>query len=141
MSFTGFPRIWTRFPIANLTGKQQAFVDAYVGESRFNATDAAREAGYSDPETSAMDNLKNEKVLEAIQKRLEPYQLGRDEVLAEVSFVALARDDEWINASDKVKALQMLMKFHKLYEERVSHSFEGDAAEELKEMLGLGHGD
>jgi hypothetical protein len=85
-----------------------------------------------------MDNLRNEKVLEAIRDRLEPYQLGRDEVLAEVSFMALARDDEWIKASDKLKALEMLMKFHKMYEERVSHSFEGNAADEIREMLGLG---
>ena len=29
-----------------LTGKQQAFVNAYLGEARFNATEAARLAGY-----------------------------------------------------------------------------------------------
>ena len=40
-----------------LTNKQQAFIDAYCGASKFNATDAARRAGYKHPEVQGSQNL------------------------------------------------------------------------------------
>lgn len=55
--------------MGNLTLKQQKFIEAYDG----NAIDAARKAGYSGSYSSlgvqAHDNLKNPKIVAAIQQR------------------------------------------------------------------------
>ena len=40
-----------------LTNKQQAFIDAYCSVSKFNATDAARRAGYKHPHVQGAQNL------------------------------------------------------------------------------------
>lgn len=53
----------------NLTPKQEAFVAAYLGDCRFNATKAAIAAGYS-PHTAAFigaENLKKPQIQTAIQ--------------------------------------------------------------------------
>jgi phage terminase small subunit len=53
-----------------LTDKQLAFVAAYIGRARQNATEAARIAGYS-PKTAysiANENLNKPEIAEAIQK-------------------------------------------------------------------------
>lgn len=109
--------------MSKLSGKLPAFVEAYVGEARFNATEAARLAGYAHPESSAGDNMQNPAVLEAIEERLEEMRAGANEVLAELTYMAFAREDDgWVRPSDKVRALELLAKFHKVYVERVEHT-------------------
>mgnify|MGYP000100200540 CR=1 FL=1 len=41
------------------TEKQRRVVEAYMGEARGNATEAARIAGYKNPEASADKNMSN----------------------------------------------------------------------------------
>lgn len=41
-----------------LTAKQSTFIDAYLGEARMNAAQAARIAGYKHPETQGAENLR-----------------------------------------------------------------------------------
>ncbi|WP_270398161.1 terminase small subunit [Ligilactobacillus ruminis] len=41
-----------------LTAKQSAFIDAYLGEAKMNATQAARIAGYKHPEAQGAENLR-----------------------------------------------------------------------------------
>ena len=41
-----------------LTAKQSAFIDAYLGEAKMNATQAARIAGYKHPEVQGAENLR-----------------------------------------------------------------------------------
>lgn len=57
-------------PVADLTPKQRLFVEAYVGPSRGDATDAARRAGYAGDERAlhrmGARNLENEFVRAAI---------------------------------------------------------------------------
>lgn len=43
--------------IDKLTNKQKAFIDAYCSVSKFNATDAARRAGYKHPHVQGAQNL------------------------------------------------------------------------------------
>ena len=106
-----------------LTGKLPAFVEAYVGEARFNATEAARLANYAHPESSSKDNMQHPAVLEAIEERLEEMRAGANEVLSELTYMAFAREDDgWVRPSDKVRALELLAKFHKIYVDRVEHS-------------------
>lgn len=53
-----------------LTARQQAFVAAYIGEARYNATKAARIAGYSHPNKQGPALLVNLGIREAIDAHL-----------------------------------------------------------------------
>ena len=50
-----------------LSIKEQRFIDFYDG----NATDAARKAGYKNPEISGKKNIRKDTILKAIKKREE----------------------------------------------------------------------
>lgn len=54
-------------PKPKFTTKQQRFIDFYDG----NATDAAREAGYKQPNLSGAENMAKHSITQAIQKREE----------------------------------------------------------------------
>ena len=124
-----------------LTTKQQRFVDAYLGEARGNQTEAARIAGYKDPENEGWRLRKNAEVSARIEERLMAESLSSGEVLAELTAVARAdwkdflqirtdpRTGEVVEAkivlSDKVKALELIGKYHKLFTDKTEVS--GDA--------------
>lgn len=94
-----------------LTGKQEAFVIAYVGDARFNATDAARLAGYSGNDATlavqGSENIRKPKILQAIKARLQDKIGDADRALAEVASIAFDQDHE---AKDRLKALHMLLR-------------------------------
>jgi phage terminase small subunit len=72
-----------------LTKKQELFVDAYL--RYFNATEAARRAGYKNNDllhTNANKLLQNTTVKEAIDIRLEAVKMGADEVLKRLADIA-----------------------------------------------------
>ena len=72
-----------------LTPKQQAFVDAYVGEAKGNATKAALDAGYS-PKTAysiAHENLKKPEIAQAISDRTSEFAMSPEEILANLADV------------------------------------------------------
>ena len=76
-----------------LTGKQKAFVDAYLGDANFNATDAARLAGYDSDDDNVLasigsQNLRKLKVAEKISERLSESAMTSDEVLARLAEIA-----------------------------------------------------
>lgn len=64
-----------------LSNKQRAFVTEYVRD--FNATRAAKDAGYSPRSAYSIgnENLKKPEVAAAIQEEIETRQMARDEVL------------------------------------------------------------
>lgn len=64
-----------------LTNKQITFIDAYLGEAKMNAAQAARIAGYKHPETQGAENL----------RKLRPYI---DEVMNERHSNAIATQKE-----------------------------------------------
>lgn len=64
-----------------LTAKQSTFIDAYLGEARMNAAQAARIAGYKHPETQGAENL----------RKLRPYI---DEVMNKRHSNAIATQEE-----------------------------------------------
>lgn len=76
-----------------LTGKQKAFVDAYLGEANFNATKAARIARYDSDDDNVLaaigsQNLRKLKVAEKISQRLSESAMTPDEVLARLAEIA-----------------------------------------------------
>jgi hypothetical protein len=69
-----------------LSKKQQEFIDAYLGEAKFNASEAARIAGY--PERSAAsvghENLRKPEIAAEIERRVSDHAMGRHELLIEL---------------------------------------------------------
>lgn len=118
-----------------LTPKQQRFINLYLGACKGNATEAARQAGYSDPEVSGFDCKQNPVIRARIDEVLGAESMSSAEVLAGLTEVARAdwRDflqvktnpitgevvDAKLVLGDKVKALELLGKYHKLFTEKV----------------------
>ncbi len=75
----------TRIVQAKLTAKQRAFIDAYLGEARGNATKAAEIAGYRDPGQSGYENKKKLDIWREIERRLKERTLASSEVLDRLS--------------------------------------------------------
>jgi hypothetical protein len=68
-----------------LTLKQRQFIDAYLGPSNGNATDAARRAGYSQPMQQGYENLRKPEISEEIDRRYSEKCMGADEVLTRLA--------------------------------------------------------
>src|SRR5687768_4076781 len=124
---------------AILTIKQRLFVEAYI-ETR-NGTEAARRAGYAGDDyvlgVQAHDNLRNPKIKVHIENRIKSHIISANEVLKELSDIATAdwreflqvkygKDGEVIHArpalGDKLRALELSGKYHKLFTEKVETS-------------------
>lgn len=67
-----------------LTYKQRRFIEAYLGEARGNASEAARLAGYAKPAEQGYENLRKPQIRAAIDARIEELGMAREEVLAAV---------------------------------------------------------
>jgi phage terminase small subunit len=123
-----------------LNPKQEAFVLAYIGEARFNATKAATIAGYSNASKYGSDLRKNPEISARIAAELTARSLTAEEVLHELTDVATAewRDfvqvrtnpktsevlDVRMDLSAKIKSLELLGKNHKLFTD--VHDISGD---------------
>lgn len=68
-----------------LTGKQQAFVEFYLGKANWNATEAASLAGYKGTRTTlanvGSENLRKPHTQEQIRRRLEEMGASTEELV------------------------------------------------------------
>lgn len=78
-----------------LTDRQRIFCDEYL--RRWNATEAARIAGYKDPEVQGWRLKQNVAVKAAIETRLKAHHLGADEVLARLADHAMGSMEDFIS--------------------------------------------
>lgn len=124
--------------MAKLTPKMRAFIEAYMGEARFNAVEACRIAGYAHPEASSRDLMnKSHRVREEIESRLEELLPSDNELLMELVSIAKAKHgDEWIKASDKRQAIKDLMELRG----KLIHKHEVTGASEIAAILGVSFG-
>jgi hypothetical protein len=108
---------------AKLTAKQQLFCEFYIGEANGNATEAARLAGYagSDETLRAIgsQNLTKLNISDVCQERVNEVALSANKVLSELSEIALDKSEA---TRDRITALQLLGKYHKLFSERLDLS-------------------
>jgi phage terminase small subunit len=143
-----------------LTQKQRLFVEAYIGPANGNAREAARAAGYSGDDNvlsqRGFELVRNPRIAELIGVRVEQAVMRANEVLSELSAIAKAdwqdfleirRDkhgdviDATLKLSDKIKSLELLGKYHKLFSDRVDLNLQvADWREEAK-RYGLSHDD
>jgi hypothetical protein len=105
---------------AKLTAKQQLFCEFYIGAASGNATESARLAGYrgSDETLRAIgsQNLTKLNISDACRERVNDVALSANKVLSELSEIALDKSEA---TRDRITALQLLGKYHKLFSERV----------------------
>lgn len=73
-----------------LTGKQLLFVEYYCGVSNGNATDAARRAGYAEPNSNAARMMVNDGIRAAIKEKYSALAMETGEVLARLAAQARA---------------------------------------------------
>ena len=115
-----------------LTQKQHRFVDAYCSVSEFNATDAARRAGYKHPNKQGPENLVKlgtviAQRMEALQKKTGSSIMNQQEVAERLSKFAdgsikvqqLANNGKLVDApispKDQLKALELLGKSYGMF--------------------------
>jgi hypothetical protein len=104
-----------------LTGKQRLFVEAYQGDARGNATEAARLAGYKGNARTlcqvGAENLRKPNIQRALADlaAASPLVLSRQQIQEELSVMAL---DPKAQLKDRLKALDQLAKTQGLYLER-----------------------
>jgi phage terminase small subunit len=102
---------------SRLTGKQAAFVNAYLGEARFNATVAAKRAGYRANskhsfESIGSENLRRSGIRQAIDEHFRLSRMSAEECLGELT--KLARG----SSKDQIRALALLSQHHGLLDGR-----------------------
>lgn len=139
-----------------LNPKQLAFVMAYIGSCKFNATKAALEAGYSEKYASELGYqlLHHPTVAARVKQELSNRAMEADAVLSELADVATAdwsdfltirrdhRSNEVIDVkmdlTAKMKALELIGKAHGIFTDRVDVSGTMTARVEL---VGIDEGD
>ena len=109
--------------------KRQRFVDAFTGEAAGNASKAAVIAGYSEKTAGQIGYalLKNVEVRQAVdaaqKQRSEQAGIASERILEEVSKIATA--EVKVRAGDKMKALELLGKYRKLWDDKQQSSNAG----------------
>jgi phage terminase small subunit len=143
-----------------LTQRQRLFVEAYIGACSGNAREAARSAGYSGDDNAlsqrGFELVRNPKIAELIGVRVQDAVMRANEVLSELSAIAKAdwqnfleirrdKDGEIISATlrlgDKIKSLELLGKYHKLFSERLDLNVQVNDWRDEAAKYGLSHGD
>lgn len=80
--------------VAGLTDKRRIFLEAYL--SCWNATEAARRAGYAQPGSEGHRLLKNAEIQVAIAERVSDVAMGADEVLVRLAEQARGAPENFI---------------------------------------------
>jgi phage terminase small subunit len=85
-----------------LNNKQRVFVEHYL--ATWNATEAAKRAGYSEKTAYAQGHrlLKNAEVQAALAERIEGLKAGADEVLLRLAAHSRGSMDDFIGSMDRI---------------------------------------
>lgn len=115
-----------------LTAKQSTFIDAYLGEAKMNAAQAARIAGYKHPETQGAENLRklrpwidkamNERHTEAIATQKEIQEFFTAVVRGEVKEEVVSNSGKILevpaSTKDRLKAAECMGRAYGMFTER-----------------------
>lgn len=95
-----------------MTPKQLAYAEAYLGEARFNKTEAARLAKYKGNRVTlaaiGYENFKKPHIQAYIQKRLQESAMSADEVLHRLGEQARAEYSDYILSNGTVDLLRLI---------------------------------
>jgi phage terminase small subunit len=97
-----------------LSKKRKAFINEYL--KCWNASEAARKAGYSVRSAGSIGHeiLQIPEVQQEISRRIEEMTMSADEVL--IGLGGIARN---ATSKDRIRALELIGKHHKLFTENV----------------------
>ena len=95
-----------------LTGKRQAFIDEYL--KCWNASEAARVAGYAAPGQQGHRLLKDVEISEEIQRRVSERAMSADEVLIRLADMARGDMSDFVSFVPGIK--QPLLDLAKAYD-------------------------
>lgn len=115
-----------------LTAKQSTFIDAYLGEAKMNAAQAARIAGYKHPETQGAENLRklrpyidevmNKRHTEAIATQKEIQEFFTAVVRGEVKEEVVSNSGKILevpaSTKDRLKAAECMGRAYGMFTER-----------------------
>ena len=115
-----------------LTAKQSTFIDAYLGEAKMNAAQAARIAGYKHPESQGAENLRklrpyidkvmNERHTEAIATQKEIQEFFTAVVRGEVKEEVVSNSGKILevpaSTKDRLKAAECMGRAYGMFTER-----------------------
>ena len=129
----------------DLTGKQRVFVDSYLSNG-FNATEAARTAGYKGNDNvlgvQGHENLRNPKIAIVVQERLNEAAMSANEVLARLSKIARGEVVDFLDEDGKfdlrtARKLQKAGLLKKLKSKRTSKNVDTltEGEEDSRETL------
>jgi phage terminase small subunit len=90
----------------HLTTKQRVFVETYLANG-FNATAAAREAGYKYPNVRGAENVAKSSIREVIDARLRAMTMTADEVLKLEDDIARFNISEYLNTEGRLTGLKL----------------------------------
>lgn len=95
----------------SFTTKQQLFIDAYCGPARFNATEAARLAGYAGNDlilaSMGSENLRKPHIRAAIDERINKLAMRDDEAAHVIASHARATFEPFLEIDERTGVLEM----------------------------------
>lgn len=115
-----------------LTNKQITFIDAYLGEAKMNATQAARIAGYKNPEVQGAENLRklrpyisktmDERHTKAIATQKEVQEFFTSVLRGEVKEEVVSNNGKILevpaSTKDRLKAAECMGRAYGMFTER-----------------------
>ncbi|NYE07293.1 phage terminase small subunit [Bacillus niacini] len=116
-----------------LNERQRLFVKYYIGT--LNATESAKRAGYS-PKTAAeigYELLKKPHIAEAVskgvEKKMTKADISAERILDELASIAFLTPEQLdalksIKGGEKMRALELLGKYHTLFTDRIENTGE-----------------
>lgn len=118
--------------MGKLTNKQQAFINYYLGESKMNATDAARRAGYKHPKVQGAQNLSklNQEIAERMEQMKKDSIATQEELLQFMTAVTRGEETEKlvtnagnivevpVSMKDRIKTAELLGKSYGMFTDK-----------------------
>ena len=118
--------------MVKLTDKQQAFINYYLGESKMNATDAARRAGYKQPKVQGAQNLSklNQEITERMGQMKKDSIATQEELLQFMTAVTRGEETEKlvtnagkvvevpVSMKDRIKTAELLSKSYGMFTDK-----------------------
>lgn len=118
--------------MGKLTNKQQAFINYYLGESKMNATDAARRAGYKHPKVQGAQNLSklNQEIAERMEQMKKDSIATQEELLQFMTAVTRGEETEKlvtnagnivevpVSIKDRIKTAELLGKSYGMFTDK-----------------------
>jgi phage terminase small subunit len=100
---------------AKLSYKQRRFIEAYV--TSWNATEAARQAGYKHPNVQGPRMLVRVSIKAAIEQKLKEAAMGADEVLKRLSDIARSDIGDFLD----IGSMAFSVDLNKAKEKGITH--------------------